>query len=57
MSVVINCSIQKEEDSFHQQIGLEFKGKTTKVLHLDHSFIWCSNLDTLESGSETPGKF
>jgi hypothetical protein len=38
---VVKSSIQQEEDAFVQQIGLEFKEKTTKVLHLDHSFIWC----------------
>jgi hypothetical protein len=27
------------------------------MLHLEHSFVWCSNLDTLESRSETLGKF
>jgi hypothetical protein len=29
------------EDSFHQQTGLEFKEETSKVLHLEHSFVWC----------------
>jgi hypothetical protein len=27
------------------------------VLHLEHSFVWCWNVDTLESGSEISGKF
>jgi hypothetical protein len=40
-----NChgksSIQQEEDSFHQQTGLKFKEETSKVLHLEHSFVWC----------------
>jgi hypothetical protein len=31
-------SIQQEEDSFHQQIKLEFREETGKVLHLEHSF-------------------
>jgi hypothetical protein len=31
--------IQQEEGSFHQQKGLKFKEKTSKVIHLDHSFI------------------
>jgi hypothetical protein len=30
---------------------------TSKVLHLDHSFIGCCNLDTSESRLEIPGKF
>ena len=43
--------------SFHLQIGLKFKEETSKVLHLEHNFVWCSNLDTSESKPETPGKF
>jgi hypothetical protein len=27
--------------SFYQQIGLEAKEETSKVLHLKHSFVWC----------------
>jgi hypothetical protein len=27
------------------------------VLHLEHSFVWSWNLDTLKSTSEVPGKF
>jgi hypothetical protein len=27
------------------------------VQHLEHSFVWCWNLDTSESRSETPAKF
>jgi hypothetical protein len=30
-----------EEDSFHQQTGLKFKEETSKVLYLEHSFVWC----------------
>jgi hypothetical protein len=33
-------SIQ-QEDSFHQQIGIKFKEESDKVLHLEHSFVWC----------------
>ena len=28
-------------NSFHQQIGLKFKAETSKVLHLEHCFVWC----------------
>jgi len=31
----------QQEGFFHYQTGLEFKEKTSKVLHLDHKFIWC----------------
>ena len=50
-------SIQLEEGSFHQQTGLKFKEKNSEVLHLEHSFVWSWNLDTLKSRSEVPGKF
>jgi hypothetical protein len=32
---------QEEEESLHQQTGLKFKEETRKVLHLEHSFLWC----------------
>jgi len=31
----------KEEDSFYQQIGLKFEEETSKMLHLEHGFVWC----------------
>jgi len=35
-------SIQREEeDYFHQQNELKFNNKTSKVLHMEHSFVWC----------------
>jgi hypothetical protein len=34
-------SIQQEEKYFHQQTGIKFKEETSKVLHLEHSFVWC----------------
>ena len=39
----------------HQQTGLKCKKKTSKVLHLDYSCVWYSNLDTSESKSVIPG--
>jgi hypothetical protein len=35
-----NSSIQQDEVSFHKQIRLKFREETSKVLHLEHSFIW-----------------
>jgi hypothetical protein len=35
----------------------KFKEENSKVLHLEHSFVWYWNLDTLEIKSEIPGKF
>jgi len=50
-----NSSIQ-QEDSFHQKNGMKFKDETSKVLHLEHNFVWRWNLNTSESISEIPGK-
>jgi hypothetical protein len=33
-------SIQKEENSFHQQIRLKCKEETVKLLRLEHGFLW-----------------
>ena len=30
-----------QEDSFHVQIGLQFKKETSTAQHLEHSFVWC----------------
>jgi hypothetical protein len=27
--------------SFQKQVGLEFKEEKSKMLHLEHSFVWC----------------
>jgi len=37
---------------FDQKLGIKFKEETSKVVHLDHSFVWCGNLDSFESKSE-----
>jgi hypothetical protein len=42
---------------FNQQIWLKFEEETSKVLHLEHRFVWCWNVDIWESGSEVSGKF
>jgi len=41
----------------YQQIGRRFEEEASEVLHLEHSFIWCGNLDAPGSRSETAGKF
>jgi hypothetical protein len=43
--------------TLHQQIRLSAKEETNEVLHLEHSFVWCGNLDSSETRSEEPGKF
>jgi len=50
-------SIQQEKGCFHQQIGLQYKEQTSKLLHLEHSLVWCWKLNTSESRSEVPGMF
>ena len=37
---------------FDQKCGIKFKEETSKLLHLDHSFVWCSKLGSSESRSE-----
>jgi hypothetical protein len=27
--------------SIYQQIGLKFEEETSKMLHLEHGFVWC----------------
>ena len=39
------------------QIGLKFEEETSKMLHMEHGFVWCWNLDASGSRSEIPGKF
>ena len=38
----------KKKKTFRQQIALKFKKGTSKVLHLEYSFVWCWNLDNSE---------
>ena len=34
-------SVQQDDDSLYQQIGLKFEEETSKMLHLEHGFAWC----------------
>jgi hypothetical protein len=43
-------SHKKKEESYHQQIELEFKEETSE-LSLECSFVWCRNVNTSESRS------
>jgi len=36
---------------FDQKRGIKFKEEISKLLHLDHSFAWCSKLGSSESRS------
>ena len=42
---------------FTSTLDLELRKKLVKCYILEHSFIWCWNLDPSGSRSETPGKF
>jgi len=48
---------KQEDGSFYQHTGLGIEKEASEVLHSEHSFIWCWNLDASGSRSETPGKF
>jgi len=55
--LLVSICVQQEEDSLYQQIWLKFEEKTSKMLHLEHGFVWCWNLDASGSRSEISGKF
>ena len=53
----MEIAVFNNQKTFHQQIGPKFKEEISEVIHLEHSILWCWNLDTSESRSEIPGKF
>ena len=60
----IKCSIATSKAAFNKKRALllghwtwNWGKKAIEVIHLEHSFIWCWNLDASGSRSETPGKF
>ena len=55
--VFAGCYFHKKKILFTSKLDLNFRKKLSKVLHLEHSFVWYWNLDTLESRSEIPGTF
>jgi hypothetical protein len=40
-TAMAKAAFNKKKILFHQQIGLKFKEETSKMLHLEHSFVWC----------------
>jgi len=42
----------RNEESFHQQIGLKFTEEASEVLHTEYRFVWCWNWDISENGPE-----
>jgi hypothetical protein len=53
----VTAAFNNKEDSLCHQTGLKFKEETNKMLHLEHSFVWCWNLNTSESRSEIRRNF
>ena len=48
----------KAEQQLHLYvISIKLKEETSTVLHLEHRFVWCWNLNISESRPEIPGKF
>ena len=56
-SLLMTCRKCIQWESFYQQIGLEVKEETTKVVHLEYSFVWCWNLDSSGSRLGIPENF
>jgi len=56
-TVTSHAALNNNKNFFHQQIGFKLKKETGTVLHLEHSFVWCWNVDTSISRSGIPGKF
>ena len=51
------AAFNKKKNLFYQKIGLKFEEETSEVLRLEHSSVWCLNLDAPSNRSKTPGKF
>jgi hypothetical protein len=49
-------AVNKKRALLTSKVDLELRKKLVKMLHLEHSFIWCWNLDASGSRSETPGE-
>jgi hypothetical protein len=39
--IVMAKSAINKKTLFYYQIGLEFEEETSKMLHLEHGFVWC----------------
>jgi hypothetical protein len=51
------AAFKREKFLFTSNLNLYLREKLVKLLHLEHSFVWCWKLDTSGSRSEIPGKF
>jgi hypothetical protein len=55
----IKARIAMKKAPFNKKTLYQQKAKeeTSEVLHLEHSLVWCGNMDSLETRSEVPGNF
>ena len=51
------AAFNNKKNLFYQYIGFGDEEESSKMLHLEHSFVWCWNLDVSGSRSGTPGMF
>jgi hypothetical protein len=56
-NITLLFCLSASTERLHHQTGLKFKDETCEVLHLEHRFVCCWNVDTSESRSEISGKF
>jgi len=59
--VLFHCTIIyvnsiNTETSFYQHIRLKFIEETSKVIYLEHNFVWCRNADNSKRRSEITRK-
>jgi hypothetical protein len=47
----------REQENFHQQMGIKDYEEISEMLHVENSFVRCCKLDASENTSELPGRF
>jgi hypothetical protein len=50
--IIAKSSNKQKEEYFYQKTGLKFKEDTSKMLHLEHSYLSCCSLCTSKWRSE-----
>jgi hypothetical protein len=48
------AAFNRKKPLFTSNLDLELR---KKLVNLEHSFVWCGNLESSETRSEVPGKF
>ena len=54
---IAKAAIYKKKALGTSKLDIKFMEETSKVLHFEHSFVWCWNLNSSASRSEIPRKF